>query len=527
MSAWHPQWIGLPLGPSSHSDPSVLKRHRIYKMDRLMERGFPFSRRLRGHASCVNSLAFSNGDGRWLASGGDDPHILLWDFHQDDLHTPSRMFHGHTANVFAVAFSATNQHLYTGDTDNAIIRYDLGIESAPPGPQKSHAPDAVFRQHEDSIRAISCHPEQDDIFMSAGEDGRIIMHDARADSRLTRAQGTLQHDAEFTGLQFHPTMHNIFVTSDSRGQVCLRDTRIAFGPLCRRRQNGIVQTYVTTITKPSFPWLCNPEVSSVTFDSTGTKLAATMMHYLPTIYSVTDPYPIAVCSGEALSTGPLEHSAERTYSNGCTIKHGSFGGPGMGNDHLYCAGSDDFRAYVWRIPDPMALVDRRESHDASIWTNSGNSETVGYRAPKSGTCYVPYQLNAPLCRITGHQSIVNTALMHPHYPYIITSGIERDIILHSSTPTSPSAVNLPLTPTEVRSLPPSTVERRRLVLHAMGLIGGQSNDTDDNDDSRAIALFDEILRQEGSADVFTIRRCNETLEEEHDSDDASEETTVV
>lgn len=68
------------------------------------------------------------------------------------------------------------------------------------------------------------------------------MHDSRAESQLTRAQGTLRHDAEFTGVQYHPTMPHIFATSDNRGQVCLRDTRMAFGPLSQRSQSGIVQT---------------------------------------------------------------------------------------------------------------------------------------------------------------------------------------------------------------------------------------------------------------------------------------------
>lgn len=59
------------------------------------------------------------------------------------------------------------------------------------------------------------------------------------------------------------------------------------------------------------------------------------------------------------------------------FQHGSFGGPGLGGDELYCAGSDDFQAYVWKLPDPAALVDRRENHDAVMWKKFGDPETVG------------------------------------------------------------------------------------------------------------------------------------------------------
>ena len=72
------------------------------------------------------------------------------------------------------------------------------------------------------------------------EDGCIMLHDGRAESRMTRAQGTLQQAAEFSGAFFHPRMEHLFVTSDIRGNVRLRDTRMAFGPLRQRTKDGIV-----------------------------------------------------------------------------------------------------------------------------------------------------------------------------------------------------------------------------------------------------------------------------------------------
>jgi len=123
------------------------------------------------------------------------------------------------------------------------------------------------------------------------EDGRIIFHDARVDRRLSNAQGVLQHTTEFTGVQAHPVMEHIFATSDSHGQVCLRDTRMAFGPLSARSNEGIVQDvrlsftvhdflpltsfvrpglkYVTKLSKRSLGYLSNPESSSITFDKDG------------------------------------------------------------------------------------------------------------------------------------------------------------------------------------------------------------------------------------------------------------------
>lgn len=72
-------------------------------------------RKLQGHRSCVNALAFSSGDGQWLASGGDgwlfrsniamlalithkDLAVQLYDFHQQDIKKPSCSFLGHRVN---------------------------------------------------------------------------------------------------------------------------------------------------------------------------------------------------------------------------------------------------------------------------------------------------------------------------------------------------------------------------------------------------------------------------------------------
>jgi len=121
---------------------------------------------------------------------------------------------------------------------------------------------------------------------------------------------------------------------------------------------------------------------------------------------------------------------------------------------------------------------------------------------------------------TGHQSIVNTALMHPHLLHVVTSGIERTIVLHSPAPNSPCAANMSRTPTDVRPLPDTNAESSSLIMQAMGLIPARDPGADD--DSSTVALFDEILRHEGRPDVFDVRRFNEQSDSE---DEAMDEDT--
>jgi WD repeat-containing protein 22 len=182
------------------------------------------------------------------------------------------------------------------------------------------SPDNTFRAHTDSIRAITCHPTQDEVFLSASEDGTIRYFDERQRRRGTTVQDIIQTENEVTGVQYHPTMEHIFATSDGAGRVVLRDSRMAFGPLVNRTDGGVIQRYNTKITKTTFPHLCNPDASSFTFDREGTKLAVTFLNYLPAIYSLSDPNPIAVLSGRNLPDGSPIPPKQRTYKNSCTMK---------------------------------------------------------------------------------------------------------------------------------------------------------------------------------------------------------------
>lgn len=74
---------------------------------------YPYSFDLLAHHGCVNAICFSrNEQGRWLASGGDDRKIILWDLFQDfDQISPVASFDGPAANVFSIDFSADGRWL--------------------------------------------------------------------------------------------------------------------------------------------------------------------------------------------------------------------------------------------------------------------------------------------------------------------------------------------------------------------------------------------------------------------------------
>ncbi|KAJ3534353.1 hypothetical protein NMY22_g6964 [Coprinellus aureogranulatus] len=503
------------------------------------------SRRLSSHTSCVNALAFSSGDGQFLASGGDDLRVKLWDFHQDDVKSPSHELVGpvvsspdlsgrrelspdpraiYSPSPFQRIIDIyTRMRLDVGGVCESVFRYDtstLASSVVNTSPEAiDHDPTPALRIAFDNYPAIQ-RTRTSSSARGEFEDGAIRRYDARA----SRATGLLQMLSEATGVKYHPRMNHLFVTSDNRGNLCLRDERMVFGS---DRSEGIVlnvslltdgtavalsdictdyrddwRQFTTKITKGKANNIAKPEISSICFDREGERLSVTFLHYLPTIYTVSDPNPIAVCSGAPLNQ-PLP-PGERTYMNSCTMKHGDFGGPGLDYDAFYGAGSDDFRAYIWRVPSASELLEGREEVEPLHWWGEAENTpnvvafTEGVNKPK----FVPKQLDTPFDRLHGHRSIVNTVLFHPRLLHVLTAGIEKDIILHSPTPGSPCTQGLDATPQVVRDMSDDADEDRLTFLRS--LIGELSEE--DRDEERTIRMFDHILRTEGQADVFETRR---------------------
>ncbi|THV02983.1 WD40 repeat-like protein [Dendrothele bispora CBS 962.96] len=559
-------------------------------MTALFDSGFPYYSKLKKHTSCVNALAFDK-QGRFLASGGDDCDIHLWDFHQEevDVRGPCHTFIGPRSNIFSLEFSKGNKYLFSGGTDNAIYRYDVASLYANSISPDDRLPKSTFRER-DTIRDISCHPFNDEVFLSGSESGRIIQHDLRVPSGSTptaRASDTIQLSSEITGVRYNPTMEHLFVTSESSGRVCLRDARMGFGKRDERRNGGVVLQYNTNLIRLSDGQTCRPEPSSVTFDSEGKKLGVTLLHFYPTIYALSDPDPLAVCStgpprpyacpegtrtnanaglGQVSQIGSRIHRRgdrlvpAKGYTNSCVIKHGSFGGRSapistnvassssvprtrrrpdntyphpqaaatLGGDvDYYAGGSDDFCGYVWKIPGVDTLSRTREELSEGVNEDEdeegsnvdGGGLGVGFLKSQTSSIYkgdykslcIPVELSSPCAVLGGHKSIMNMILIHPTFPLILTSGIERHVFVHSPVQSNPFCAELKLC---------REYDHRDGIEDSDGVHvseDGDESEVEDEEELYTIQLFDSIIRTEGRADPFETRPWREP--EDDDSDE--------
>lgn len=77
------------------------------------------------------------------------------------------------------------------------------------------------------------------------------------------------------------------------------------------------------------------------------------------------------------------------------------------------------------------------------------SPRAAYYDGKSTSVVVPAGVTPASSILTGHRSIVNTAIYHPTLPLLYTSGIEKHIVRHS--PAQPRSVSLEATETGISS----------------------------------------------------------------------------
>lgn len=76
---------------------------------------------LGGHTNHIYALALSS-DGKYLASGGKDKKILVW---ETDKNTSKDSFHGHRAAITALTFRLGSHDLYSGSDDRTVKLWNL------------------------------------------------------------------------------------------------------------------------------------------------------------------------------------------------------------------------------------------------------------------------------------------------------------------------------------------------------------------------------------------------------------------
>lgn len=520
---------------------------------------FTYLHEVKGHRSCINALAFSRGSGQWMASGGDDMRIHirdLYDYHDSQSSAPEASMYrtrarllGHTSNIFSLAWSENNTHLFSGGNDHMVHCFDLNYDAAPIDAFQLRAerrmPDMSFSEHNAGIREVSAHPTHPSLVMTSSDGGQVFVVDVRLPSPHV-AQAFL-FPGQVASAQWNPRDTHAFAATcshDPYAAAALYDVRHASHLVS---SSDALVRYVSQLRAklPAGLAMARPDPTGAQFDPSGRFLVTDMSLFHPTLYAVDSSMPLATMSSVAAHphTNPCTkpdttvYRPNAGYRNSCTVKRGSFGFEAQAGALYYTAGSDDFRGYGWRIPHIQDLLDARDSMPYNDWimheTAGSNEVWFRYALHGSDDMVRPLELAQPVFTLEGSNSIVNSTLCHPTMPMIATAGIERLVRLHYATPMSSDHMH-PAWPTRR----PNTRQRPRLtnmtaLLRAIQrrphIPSDSDTETDDQAaaspasraptsaelaDQEAISLFDELLREEEDRSLFS----HQDIDTENDTD---------
>ncbi|PLW52472.1 hypothetical protein PCANC_10609 [Puccinia coronata f. sp. avenae] len=486
---------------------------------------YPYSLDLLAHHGCVNAICFSRSEqARWLASGGDDKRVILWDSFADfDQIAPLASFDGPAANIFSIDFSADGRWLIASGLDSRIFVYDLNRPATPSTPRNSsaHSAVSVLTQHAESCRRVACHPQEYSCLLSAGEDGKVFRHDLRTPDQPNNAP-LLEARAQYTDLCWNPVSPDLFLASTNH-TIRLYDRRKLGSNPTANLQSCLV-SYTTNLMKPKPLFrIGHPEISSVTIDPTGQLLGAMMSKWYPTIWSLDDPHPLAVLKSEPTVDGDAQ--TQGGFRDVCTIKHGGFSNHVHSDSTYFAGGSDDFRCYGWKIPSVAEMESQRcEIKSVSDWPGEATVDTCAYG---SKIYTVPVSISKPSIKLHGHRSIPNSVLFHPYLPLVCTSGVEKLVKVHSARRVGWYAhqstdSRAQMTSTTVRATM-SMADRIPFIFGPSHRAQQYSAARPEDEDLETLAMFDALLEREKDDHQALWYGLDPSREDDPEDEDEEEE----
>ncbi|KAI1284876.1 DDB1- and CUL4-associated factor 5 [Halotydeus destructor] len=394
-----------------------------------------YKKDLYSHFGCVNAIEFST-DGEWLVSGGDDRRVLLWNLEKaiSDKGSPVPMKEEHNSNIFCLSFDSTRKRLFSAGNDEQVIVHDVetGVEL-----------DTIL--HMEAIYGLSVDPMNDDLFATACNDGSVFIWDLREADFSNNPHNepllTLRSSNPFHAVMHNPVDPRLVVTANTKDGIALWDLR--------NHKKCVIQ-YTDSLQQVQ-------SAMSVRFNNRGTQVLGLRRRFPPILYNLTSPYPIA----------EFDHVS---YYNSCTMKSCCFAGS---DDEYVLSGSDDFKLYMWKIPDEV-MEHELSVPKETVWV--GDSHLV----------------------LEGHRSIVNQVRYNYRNGMIASSGVEKVIKLWS-------VFTLPNGSGGLGSVKSLSREPRRVYSHEdyinLVLESGQLMTHDYShhsvqEDPRMMAFFDSLVQRD-------------------------------
>uniref|UniRef100_A0A0K2TAQ6 WD and tetratricopeptide repeats protein 1like [Oryzias latipes] n=1 Tax=Lepeophtheirus salmonis TaxID=72036 RepID=A0A0K2TAQ6_LEPSM len=176
---------------------------------------------LEGHRGCVNCIQW-NSTGEILASGSDDLNVIIWDPERGVKKTS--FLTEHNGNIFSVKFLpfSGDRILATGAGDNHINVFDIDKSKT------LHN----FSNHSRRVKRLEVIPDSPDTFLSASEDGTVMLFDIRAPVKphqsniIVNLKSSIGRKAEAKCLAINPVLPELLAVGANDPFVRVYDRRM-------------------------------------------------------------------------------------------------------------------------------------------------------------------------------------------------------------------------------------------------------------------------------------------------------------
>ena len=167
-----------------------------------------------GHHGCVNALSW-NTNGSLLFSGSDDLQIIMWN-HRSSTSKIHSFSPGHTSNIFQSKPLADDDSTVLSAAADGHVRVTTLLEGG--GVTKR-----LLGKHRGRSHKLATSPDQSQVFVSCGEDGKIMFFDLRQAQEKTAAY--LVMNSGLNAVAFNPTRSWMLAACGDEASTLLFDIR--------------------------------------------------------------------------------------------------------------------------------------------------------------------------------------------------------------------------------------------------------------------------------------------------------------
>ncbi|XP_068567791.1 methylosome protein WDR77 isoform X2 [Cebidichthys violaceus] len=158
-------------------------------------------------------------DVKWVSEKGvlvasDSGALELWDLAEDERLLVNRFTkHEHDHIVTTVSPVAGANGAVTGSMDCRIKVWDLSQETAV----------TTYNAHTQPVSCVACSPTDESLFVSCGQDGRVLMWDRRKPNKPASRIDVESPSCSPTAVAWHPHHRSTIAFGDELGRVTVKD----------------------------------------------------------------------------------------------------------------------------------------------------------------------------------------------------------------------------------------------------------------------------------------------------------------